>query len=177
MFDMCTKLTTADVSNWDTGSSTNFYGMFYNCVNLRNLNVENFKFTNCKTVQLMLANIPSNIKLNNKITPVLKSAASMFGAFAGTSLDLTGFDLSNSTNNDSFISAGQNLTDFKPPSNITTSIMIRAPKISVDSLLAIMDNLVPSAKHTQVLDIGATNIAKLTEEQLTVALSKNWSVC
>ncbi len=90
---------------------------------------------------------------------------------------MTGFDLSNSLNNDGFISWGPNLVDFKPPANITTSIQINAEKLSVDSLIALINNLVPSPKHTQTLNIGTKNIAKLTEEQLAVAISKNWSVC
>ena len=174
MFDMCTKLVSVDVSNWDTGNATSFYGMFY-CCTASNLNLENFKFTKCATTQYMLSNTPSIIKINNKMTPVLKNTYSMFGGYKGTSLDLTGFDISNSTNNDGFIS-GVNLTDLKPPSNIATSITINAPKLSVDSLVAIMNNLVPAAKHTQTLTIGADNIKKLTEEQLAVAISKNWSV-
>jgi hypothetical protein len=123
----------------------------------------------------MLSNTPSIIKINNKMTPALKNTYGMFGGYKGTSLDLTGFDISNSTNNDGFIS-GVNLINLKPPSNITTSITINAPKLSVDSLVAIINNLVPAAKHTQVLTIGADNIRKLTEEQLAVAISKNWSV-
>ena len=176
LFDVCTKLTTVDVSNWNTRNATTFHGMFY-CSSAKNLNVENFDFTNCTSAAYMFANTPSNIKLTNKIAPVLKSTYGMFNTFGGTSLDMTGFDLSSSLDNGAFIVGGPNLTDFKPPSNIATSIVIRAPKISVDSLVAIMNNLVPSPKHTQVLDIGATNISKLTEDQLAIAVSKNWSVC
>jgi surface protein len=175
MFDMCGRLTTVDVSNFNTSKATSFYGMFYNCSSLLNLNVEKFDFTNCTNTQYMFANIPSNIKINNKIAPVLKTAYGMFGGYRGASLDLTGFDLSNSTNNDGFMSS-QNLTDFKPPSNIVTSISFNAPKLPVDTLVTIMNNLVPSPKHTQVLTIGAANINKLTEDQLAIAISKNWSV-
>jgi hypothetical protein len=153
------------------------YGMFY-CCTARNLDLSNFDFTKCTTAQYMLANIgASNIKLNNKVAPALKSVFGMFCTYYGTSLDMTGFDLSSSNNNDGFITWGPNLVDFKPPANITTSIQINAEKLSVDSLISIMNNLVPAPKHTQNLNIGAKNIAKLTEEQLAIAISKNWSVC
>jgi surface protein len=175
---MCTKLTTLDVSNWSTSKATNYHAMFYCCGSLKNLNVENFDFTKCTSAAYMLANIgASNIKLTNKTTPVLKNIFGLFCTYYGTSLDMTGFDLSSSTNNDGFITWGPNLVDFKPPANITTSIQINAEKLSVDSLISIMNNLVPAPKHTQNLNIGAKNIAKLTEEQLAIAKSKNWSVC
>ena len=177
MFDVCNKMTTLDVSSWNTSSAVNMYGMFY-CCTAKNINVENFSFTKCTDITYMLANIgASNIKLTNKITPVLKKAYGLFCTYYGASLDMSGFDLSNSLNNDGFITWGPNLVDFKPPANITTSIGVNAEKLSVDSLIALINNLVPSPKHTQTLNIGAKNIAKLTEEQLAVAISKNWSVC
>ena len=66
-----------------------------------------------------------DIKFTNKNSSLVTNAFGMFNIFYGTSIDLSGFDLSGSTRNSNFITIAENLVDFKAPSNITTSIMIQ----------------------------------------------------
>ena len=48
-------------------------------------------------------------------------------------------------------------------------------KLSTTSLLDIIDNLA-TVTTSQTLTLGATNLAKLTEEQIAGAVNKGWTV-
>jgi surface protein len=53
MFLGCSSLTSLDLSNFNTSSVTDMYGMFYNCYNLTSLDLSNFdtsKVTDMKSV-------------------------------------------------------------------------------------------------------------------------------
>ena len=59
-FSYCSSLTTLDLSNFNTDSVTNMYGMFRNCFNLEELDISNFNFTNVTDTTAMFLNIPKN---------------------------------------------------------------------------------------------------------------------
>ena len=100
----------------------------------------------------------------------------MFNVFYGTSIDMSGTTLKNSKDNRSFITIADNLINFVAPDEISYSISIMADYLSVDSLMSIINNL-SVVTSTQTLEIGDVNINKLTEDQLAIAIGKNWSVC
>ena len=89
---------------------------------------------------------------------------------------MTGTTLINSTNNKNFISVANNLIYFYAPKDISYSISIKADNLTVDSLMSIINNLA-EVKNTQTLEIGNNNIRKLSDEQIAIATSKNWTVC
>jgi hypothetical protein len=84
--------------------------------------------------------------------------------------------LKSSTNNDSFITVAHNLVDFVAPHDICEDINITADNLTVESLMSIINNLADVTKP-KVLEIGANNISKLTDEQIAIAINKNWTVC
>ena len=63
MFQSCTKLTSLDVSNWDTSKATSMYNMFYDCQKLTSLDLSsfntsnvtntNFTFLNCNNLTIL----------------------------------------------------------------------------------------------------------------------------
>ena len=176
LFYSCSSLAELDVSNLNTSNVTTMASMFNGCVYLPSINLEGFDFGKCENVSSMFTGCSCNIKLTNKQTSLITNAFAMFNIFYGTSIDLSGFSLKNSKRNGNFVTIADNLIDFKAPSDITTSIMITAEKLSVESLMSIINNL-STVGSTQVLEIGSKNLEKLTEEQIAVAISKNWSVC
>ena len=176
LFYGCNSLSELDVTNFNTARVTTMASMFNGCAYLPAINLENFDFGVCENISSMFTGCSCNIELLNKNTEAVTNAFAMFNIFYGNKIDLSGVSLMNSKRNGNFVTIAENLVDFIAPKNITSSIMITADKLSVDSLLSIIDNL-EVAKYTQVLEIGTTNLNKLTEEQIAVAVSKNWSVC
>jgi surface protein len=149
--------------------------MFNGCSSVTSLDLSSFNTSKVTTVTGMFTGVSCDIVFTNKNTSKLTTAFAMFNVFHGTSIDLTGFSIAGSTNNNNFITLAANLVNLKAPSNINKSIAITAEKLSVESLMSIIDNLNSVAK-TQILTIGEVNIAKLTDEQIAVALNKNWTV-
>ena len=175
VFQNCKALKELNVSKWNTSKAENMSNMFNGCISVTSLDLSSFNTSKVTTVTGMFTGVSCDIVFTNKNTSKLTTAFAMFNVFHGTSIDLTGFSIAGSTNNNNFITLASNLVNLKAPSNINKSIAITAEKLSVESLLSIIDNLNSVAK-TQILTIGEVNIAKLTDEQIAVALNKNWTV-
>ena len=175
MFHNCEKLAELNIAHFNTSNVTNMRNMFYGCKSLTSLDINHFDTSKVNNMSYMLCNLYCDVSFNNKPNNALKTATAMFNIFYGSSIDMSNFSLSNSTNNTQFISIAPNLVEFIPPTNINTSIKVLAENLSVDSLNALIDNLNIVTKP-QHLEIGAGNIAKLSDEELAVAINKGWSV-
>ena len=176
LFFGCSKLTSIDLSSFDTSKLETMNGMFNGCRSLESLNINHFVLDNVTNMSSAFTGCSCEIILTNKNTSKVKSAFAMFNVYYGTKIDLSGTTLISSTNNGSFLTVAHNLVEFHAPSDISSDIIISADKLSVESLMSIINNLVDSPK-TKVLEIGSANIAKLTDEQLAIAINKNWTVC
>ena len=65
---------------------------------------------------------------------------------------------------------------FEKGYNCTTDIS-KATRLTVESLIGMFEALADLTGQTaKTLTIGATNIAKLTEEQIAIATQKNWTI-
>lgn len=176
LFYNCSSLQELDLSNFDTSNVTTLSGMFNGCRGLASLDVNHFVTDNVINMSSMFTGCGCDIVFTNKNTSKVTNAFAMFNIFFGTSIDLSGLSLRNSTNNDSFVTVAQNLVDFIAPEDICVDIHITADNLSVESLMSIINNL-SSVSKPQILEIGYNNIAKLTDEQIAIAVSKNWTVC
>lgn len=96
-----------------------------------------------------------------------------------TSLNISDFNCSNVENCTNFLSQMPMLKNIVTNSNTvlpSLSFNISASTLlTVQSILNIF-NALPTITTTQTLTIGATNIAKLTSEQLQIATDKGWIV-
>jgi hypothetical protein len=99
----------------------------------------------------------------------------MFKGYKGRSINMSGCDLSNSANNNEFILNANSLTEFIPPININSNISVVANNLPASAFVAVIENLL-SVPQTQTLTIGAININKLTDNQISKATTKNWSI-
>ena len=87
MFDSCSKLTSLDLSNFNTSNVTNMYGMFHNCTSLVSLDLSNFdtsKVTNmvhmfdgCSKLNRIILN-NTNPPSINEILPKLPTSANLY---------------------------------------------------------------------------------------------------
>ena len=113
MFYNCSKLTTLDVSHFDTSNVTNMHSMFYGCSNLTVLDLSHFDTSKVTDMNSMFMNCSSLTALDvshfdtNKVTD-------MWDMFCNCSsltvLDLSHFDTSNVTNMNMMFDACSSLT-------------------------------------------------------------------
>lgn len=101
------------------------------------------------------------------------------GNETAATLDLSDLDYSNVKPTDNYYHGGFNdwtaLVDFYPPKNICQNYNSPSQKLSVASLLRIIDNLV-DVGEARTLNIGAILLSKLTSEQIAVANNKGWTI-
>lgn len=103
MFNGCDKLTTLDLSSFDTAKSTNMKSMFEFCNALTCLDVSSFNTANVTDMGSMFlgCNALTSLDVSNFNTSNVTNMCAMFSGFIELiSLDLSNFDTSNVTNMD-----------------------------------------------------------------------------
>ena len=132
----------------------NISGLFDSCSNLRKLNIEDAKFLNITSADTMFAKCRSL-----------------------TALNLGHMDLTSATNLNNFISNAELLSSFNAPKNISVSFkdFTYSIKLGHDDLMTIINNL-SAVSTTQTLTLGRTNLAKLTTDEIRIAVDKGWTV-
>ena len=172
MFSGCINLTT--VPQLDTSKGTNFTQMFYGCRKLKAVELDTsngtnfgFIFYECrelKAVELDTSNGTnfggmfsgcynlSTVKLTSFV-----AHANMFGSCSAlTNLTVTGTITVNATN---------------------ALKLDYSSKLTVESLLSVLNALKDNTGGTTYnIQLGSTNLAKLTEEQKAIATNKNYTL-
>lgn len=194
MFRECSNLTT--IPQLDTSNVTNMYGMFYNCSKLTTIpQLNTSKVDNMNSMFYYCSSLES--------IPLLDTGnvTNMYGMF-NNCFALTAvpqFNTSKVTNMSSMFNWCKKLTVIPQwdVSNVTNmsnmffycsglkSILMTGMKVSFDisastkfertDLLIILNNLATVTK-TQTLKMGATNLAKLTDEDKLIATNKGWTL-
>ena len=101
MFSDCRKLTSLEVSNFDTRNVTNMSGMFYYCNELTSLDVSNFDTRNVTGMRSMFNNCEGLINLdvsNFDTRNVTNMSWMFFNCSKLIDLDVSNFDTRNVTN-------------------------------------------------------------------------------
>ena len=136
--------------------------MFYNCSSLSSLDVSGWDVSACTNMSNMFYNCSSL-----------------------SSLDVSGWDVSACTNmsnmfyNTSYLSTLLGGSQDKPSALRGAKVSLSVNKSPLDkaSLLAIINGLADlRGKTQQTLTLGATNRAKLTANEITIAANKNWKI-
>ena len=183
MFHMCSRLTTLDVSSFDTSQVTDMKSMFHMCSNLTTLDVSSFDTSNVTDMGYMFQYCESlaSINLSSFDTSNVTDMGYMFQYCESlTELDLSNFNVSKVTSSSGLRIFGMSnmpqLTDFKAPKNIGTQFDVsKCTGLTHDSLMSIINNLA-TVTSTKKLVLGATNLAKLTDEEKAIATSKGWTL-
>ena len=101
MFYNCSNLKTLDLQYTDTSSVSDMGWMFYNCSSLTSLDLSNFDTSNVTDMSGMFCKCSglTNLDLSNFDTSNVTDMSNMFyGCYGLTSLDLSNFNTSNVTN-------------------------------------------------------------------------------
>lgn len=178
MFASCNNLTSLDLSSFDTSKVTNMEFMFNSCTSLTSLNLSNFDTSNVTTMNSMFSSCSNltSLDLSSFNTSKVYNMMSMFSLCKNlTSLNMNNCDVSNVTNTIYMLNNCSSLVNFQAPMNISVDFCVDAcTLLSHDSLMSIINNLATVTGKT--LDLGATNLAKLTDEEKAIATGKGWTL-
>lgn len=157
----------ADVSQWDTSNVTNFSGIFQYSP-IKTIDLSNWNVSNGTNFQYMFYR--SNISIIDTRKWKIKSgvpALNMFDNNLGIKNIINGEDINYVLSNNTTALEG-----------IDVSVgFTHNTSIDRASLRAIINGLADLTGQTaQTLTLGATLIAKLTEEDIAIAVSKNWTI-
>ncbi len=168
-FHGCTALTS--IPSLDTSSVTNMDVTFYNCTALTTIplldisNVTRMYITFCNCTAL------TTIPLLDT-SSVINMNATFQNCTALTTIPL--LDISSATNMDATFYNCTALTTCNLK-NIKTSLSLStSPLLAHESIMYIINNAQVVTGKT--LTLGATNLAKLTAEEIAIATSKGWTV-
>ena len=113
MFYECNKLSSLDLSNFNTANVTNMEEMFYSCQNLSSLDLSNFNTANVTDMSgiFRYCNKLSSLKLSSLNTTKVTDMSRMFsGCHRLSSLDLSKFNTEKVTNMEEMFYSCQNLS-------------------------------------------------------------------
>ena len=146
MFDYCTNLTSAPLLN--TTKVTSMRAMFYGCTNL--INIPLYDTSNVKDMNSMYA-------MCSNLTTI-------------PSIDVSNVTTFNSTFSQCSKLKSILMHGMKVSFDISTSV-----RFEKSDLVTILNNLAV-VTTTQTLKMGATNLAKLTDEEKAIATNKGWTL-
>lgn len=182
LFDDSRKVNTIDVSKWDTSSATNMEWMFCR-INVTHLDVSNFDTSNVTNMHAMFIGNNSLIQLDvsNFDTSNVLNINTMFAYFdVCEELNINGLKLARCTSmNNTFSHSNFKVIrcdGLKFPDIDMSKIGLNYSKeLTVDSIVGLLDAL-PQSDKGYSFQIGADNIAKLTDEQKAIATDKGWTL-
>ena len=194
MFRECSKLTS--VPQLNTNNVTNMYGMFYNCsklttiprLNTSKVNNMNNMFSGCSSLEsiplLDTSNVTdmvgmfsgcsllTTVPLYN--TSKVKNMSQMFWN-CGSLQTVPAFDCTNVTNMNNIFASCRSLKSILM-TNIGVSLDISASTLFERADLVTILNNLKTVTTTKTLKMGATNLAKLTDEDKLIATNKGWTL-
>lgn len=202
MFSECRKVQNLDVSNFDTSKVTSFYYMFYSCAKVPELDVSNFDTSKATSISGMFyqCNAIKNFNINHFDTSNVKEMANMFVYCTSlTDLDISNWDASKVYMVEYFASNCRSLVNVKFMKNLgkgytqksnnsynTKLTFANCNNLTHESLMNIINNLYDlnltydvangGTLYTQQFEMGSTNKAKLTAEEIAIATAKGWTV-
>ena len=178
-FRNCPNLTEINgLNTWNTNGLTNTTYAFEK-TSLTSLDdMANWNTENVTNMSYMFQNTPiTNIDfmLNWNMGKVTNMSNMFSGCSSLTSANLSSWDTSGVTNmTNMFLNCSSLTTFISMPISVSISFS-GCNNLTVDSLMSIVNNLA-TVTTTQTLTIGSKNIAKLTADQIAIAINKGWTV-
>lgn len=169
IFSYCTTLTELDLSNFNTSNVTNMSSMFFYCTNLETINFgDNFNTSNVTTMSSMFSHCLKLTTIPKLNANKLENIASIFS----NCIALTTFGGLENLGMAYSTTSSANYSTYRLALPIST-------QLTHTSLMNVINNLYDIATkgcNTQSLQLGTTNIAKLSEEEIAIATNKGWTV-
>lgn len=169
----------ANLAEWGLVENTSYFSDCFRGVRLKEIIIpETWDLKSATNLSAMFRDCPflTKVVMRNHNTEQVTNTSSMFqNSGLLRMVDLSGCNLSNVTNMNIMFAGCWSLIDVYIE-DIPKSISFKdSENLSHDSLIRIINALTP-VTETQTLTIGATNLAKLTEDEIAVATGKGWTV-
>ncbi len=169
-FQQCSKIKRLDTSKWNTDKITSFNASFIRCYELQDIDVTNWNMDNVTNTLSMFNGCSSLVSIdttNWNFYSITKTGA--YSMFFGC-------------NNLISIIGDRDMDDVLMHNvkclngNIST-LSLSETILERPSLRAVINGLADlTGEDPQTLTLGATLIAKLTEEDIAIATNKNWTI-
>ena len=170
MFYGCSKLTT--ILQLDTSKVTNMYGTFYNCSKLTTIpQLDTSKVT---AMNSMFNGCSSLTTIPQLDTSKVTTMNSMFYR-CSLLTSIPQLDTSKVTNMGSMFNGCSQLKSILMTGMTTDFNISVSTKFETSDLVTILNNLA-TVTSTKTLTMGATNLAKLTDEEKAIATNKGWTL-
>lgn len=194
-FYKCSKLQTLNIKDWDTSNITTLEGMFENCIALKEVDINDWNVSNVTNItRIFIGSGFKRLDISNWDTSKVTNLSLLFyGMNSLEVVDISNFNASSVTGSPdrpfylwpkNFHSlVGERTIEEVINNNIGVFIGLKH-SIKIDnsalpfdraSLRAII-NGIAEVETTRTLTLGATLIAKLTEEDIAIATAKNWTI-
>ena len=189
MFYYCTNLQEIDASGFNLTDETSLAYMFRSCSNLSSIITEGLDTSNIESMSRLFQGCTSlqNLDLSSFETSKVTNISYLFSGCSGlTSVNMSGWDLSNLDTN-----AGMtyvfyqcsSLTDLNmdgailPKYSLTNWYLNTCTALTTESLVSIVNALQQLDEGvSKTCTIGSTNLAKLSEEQISIATAKGYTL-
>lgn len=156
----------------DTENVTNMYGMFQNCYNL--ITVQQLNTSNVNNMSYMFSNCPKLTAIPLLNTSNVVQMLNIFSECKNLTT-IPQLDTSNVTSMNNMFRGCSNLKSILM-TNIGANLDISAStQFERTDLVTILNNL-KTVTSTNTLTMGATNLAKLTDEDKAIATNKGWTL-
>ena len=156
MFKGCSKLTSLNLSGWNTSKVEYMLNMFYSCSSLTSLDLSSFDTSNVTDMNSMFISCQSLKSLNLSGWDTRKVTNIKYMFYICKSLETINCD-------------GLQLPDI----DMSQIGLNNSTKLTVESIVGLL-NALPQTTNNYSFQIGQTNIDKLSEEQKAIATNKNW---
>ena len=171
MFYSCSKLTTVPL--FDTSKVTSMYSMFSDCSSLTTVPL--FDTSNVTSMYGMFYSCSKLTTVPQFDTSKVTDMGYMF-YYCSKLTTVPQFDTSKVTDMSSMFSGCSSLEAIHMI-NINARLDIHySTKFTREALLEIIGNLKAQTSGTKTLTMGATNLAKLTDEDKAIATNKGWTL-
>ena len=188
MFYECSRLTSLDLSGWNTSKAIYMENMFQECSRLTSLDLSGWNTSKVTDIRAMFHNCSAltSLDLSGWNTSKVTDISGMFyNCSALTSIDLSGFSLISCTKAADIFRFDNNLVNLKLPDlghnqNCTSLDLTFCSKLTKDSILFLFNNAFDrsAAGYTKAFTIklNATTKALLTEDEIAIATNKGFTV-
>lgn len=168
-FENCTNLRKIKMPTCNTSNSTDLSYMFQNCVSLAEIDMSSFNLGKITRI--------ASAGLNSLQKVIFPDGKTHQYPEEGTPIDTWIADPEPvQVGADGYIFGSCNALKYIENFPIFhTSFTANYPALTVDSVMTIL-NALPEVETSQTVTIGATNIAKLTADQIAIAQDKGWTV-
>lgn len=197
-FNNCSKLKSINTDGWDTSKVTNLNSTFFG-ISAESLNLSHWNTSNVTTINLMFTSCRNLKHVNTygwNTSNIINTARPFNNCINLESVDFRTWNAGKMTNltNDAngLFHSSYNLTTFIGGVGIDEVITnnvtaLNGAKVNINisqlglldraSLRALINGLADLTGQTaQTLTLGATLMAKLTEEDIAIATNKNWTI-